>query len=631
MDSTALYNQITPLELRIDNGYITDGKRQFGRYEDGVISSVYGSKQVDISEGEVALSFIEMPPTLCVYVDGVETRFEGDKIPPGAGITQTPLFTSNDFEDIDLSDSTDFKDVEETVDEGIQNLSGTNLPTNLLEMQDSFERAYPKWREHMYHDELSEVDMIDMSYFGRPDIGFTSLTDKCTLACLRDFQSKLKAAACVGKKMPSKDYMEDCLTLQMSRHTRNPFREWVESLVWDGKSRLDTWFQTVFGGTAPALNPEEEAIYLKEVARAWFIGAIKRMYGAYQHDIVPVFISTQGAGKTKALKYTAGQDQWYTSTAVDISMPGGTEKFLEASRGRIIVELGEATQIRTKDVEKLKEFITKSEDQYRRPYARHETRSIRRFILAATSNLNTLFTDITGNRRFFPIKCDPNKQTAIFSVNDRSVGGYEVAQLWAEALYMFRSGVLPVLSQRGMKLAARMQEFNAKDNLAISMIDDWLDDKDNGFNEIGAKITKEQLIKLIYRATPTDTKFKEYDGNVNTWANGTKMWERTDKPFRIKGDESRKTHRGWIRVHAPGENIEPVTFNMVADVNDPELPKVKAKASFKKFLKYHPELKPGDFLPEGLAAEDIEGLKDAGLIYDIGTPSSPLLVISEFP
>lgn len=365
-------------------------------------------------------------------------------------------FLINDFSGMEFNDGTkvltfhaDGQDILLTGGH-IEDLKDTvqirEIPTTTASFDDIFEELFPDWRSQLYYDELNERDMMNLQMLGGENVEIP-IDDKIVALYHHRVEKRLIERGFFGKRMVSRETMDEVLAIRLFGNTRNHFREWVEGTEWtdeegnvhqgwDGIPRLSTYFQDVFGAEAPALTKKEEAEYLAGVAIAWFVGGITRAYRPNQLDVVPVLIGGQGAGKTRSLRYTAGDDRWFGSTAVDITAPGGVESFLDSARGKIVLEMGEATQLRTKDSEKLKQFISQDVDSMRKKYEKHNSDYPRHFILAATTNIENLFTDITGNRRYFPFLCDPHKQTAIWSVNDRSVDSYNIRQVWAEARYL---------------------------------------------------------------------------------------------------------------------------------------------------------------------------------------------------
>ena len=502
------------------------------------------------------------------------------------------------------------------------------MPKTLSALNREFDNIFPDSYEMLYYDELREKRMIDMTLLGDPEKGIIPLNDDILALYHLTFEERLEQMDYVGKGMPAHTTMDEILTVRIFRHRRNPFREWVESHEWDQKPRLRMWFRDYVGATAPALQTlageptSDELQYIGDVTEAWFMGAIARMYQPIQHDIVPVLIGGQGRGKGQALRFLAGDNSWFKSTSADVSKP---DRFLESIRGAVVVELSESRQIRTADNEALKTFISQPSDQLRRAYARYEDEYPRRFVMIATSNLSSVFTDLTGARRFFPMECNPKYASAEIPVDERGeTYQYEVEQLWAEALYLYRAGHKWNLSAKTKELAQRMQDFNSEENPGLIAIDEWLDDPANGYADKGSKVTREDIMVKIFMVDPTAPP-KEMETMYRAWRNGTRRWAKC-KPFFRDG----KTRRGFERMFVPGETIAAQTFNLVSGA-DP-VPAVRDPIRRIREVAREYGLSEDDPLPfEKIPLEDINDFMMEGFVVDYGTPTRPDYRVAYLP
>ena len=445
-----------------------------------------------------------------------------------------------------------------------QSTAPRKVPKTVKQLNDVLPLLYPDVETQLYYDALNEREMIDMRMLDRPNnaggYDIIPIDDKVLDLLQENIEAKLVDNNFEGTRMPSKDLIISVINIRTFDHQKNAFREWVQSLQWDGKPRVRRWLKDFFGATAPALSQLGlEEMYLEEVSQAWLLGAIARNFPVrdgtgvlvknIKHEIVPVLIGAQGIGKGTALRMTAGKDAWYVETTESVK---DTAKFLDGVRGHIIVELSETTQIRSADAETLKGFISKGTDQMRKPYGRYSADYPRHFIFAASTNLSTVFTDITGNRRFFPMYCDPAKATIEFSDN-RTKGQYDVEQMWAEALHLFNEGAEWKISPIVNELAGIMQEFSAVENSNVELIDGWLDDFSNGYTERGARVSKRLIMEKVFHLSDHDVIPKEAENAYRAWSNGTKSWVKIQAVTRIGG----KPDRGYERVLLPGE-IRPV-------------------------------------------------------------------------
>lgn len=424
--------------------------------------------------------------------------------------------------------------------------SDRRMPTTTATLNDVFEELFPTCGEDLFYDELKERDMMDMRMLGRSG-GVVPMSDSLLALYHDKVERRLYECGFTGR-LPVKSVMDEVLHIRIYGRKRNMFREWVESHAWDRKPRVRTWFKEMFGATAPPLLPLGEGYedtYLGDVSEAWFVGAVRRQYMETRHEIVPVLIGGQGIGKGLGLRYTAGSDEWYIDTSSDIKDP----KFMDGIRGRVVVEMSEATQFRNSDAEAMKGFISKSCDKTRKPYAAYDEDFPRHFVLVATTNLQTIFTDITGNRRYFPMYCDPSLATRPIDVS-RTRYQYEVEQVWAEALYLYKAGAPWYMTPRAQDLASKVQDYATAENEGVSAIDRWLDDPMNGLCNIGAHITKQSIVSDFFGMDPKKPLPSEQKAQIRAWENGTVMWRKSDKP--IWDSVSRRSVRAYVRIAAPG-------------------------------------------------------------------------------
>lgn len=486
------------------------------------------------------------------------------------------------------------------------------MPKAVSELSDVMTELYPDLKDKVYYDVLEERLVFDMSLFDRPDLGTLVQSDAVMGMYNINIEHKLRQHGFEGKTFPSKENKELVLSSLELDNQRNLFREWVESHEWDGVPRLRTWFQDTFGATAPPLQETgEEDQYLGDVSEAWFLGGIRRMYKECKHEIVPVLISPQGIGKGQAIKYTAGKDCWYRETVADLDKP---DKFLDTIRGGVVVELGESKAIKSSDHDTLKSFISKTNDQYRKPYARFDNKYPRHFIFIATSNSDSIFTDVTGNRRFFPMYLDPKRAKRKFS-EGRSVGQYDVEQVWAEALYLYNQHHMWYVEKDCKRMAKIMQSFATVENTGVEMINSWLD---KNKPELGSRTSRKEIMYNVFNITDFDLAPKDVRSAFNAWSNsGSSAWKKVGS-IRIRGFDDGRPQKGYERVLRVGEIPEENTLLMVSDddieeeenLNDPY-------TLFRKLAKEQNIRDAGDDIDISmLTGEQLELLLNEGLIYE---------------
>ena len=364
MDAKLLKEQIAVLGLTLKSrGVITDGMAEYGMISGDELVSTRGVRvkieKIDHLEYNESFGVMKV-----VLSDESSKDFDAGFMDKGM-VKETlskprtpPSLTSRSR----AQPSPAPRSVNDPSSAGLMKCPKTTSSLNAL-----FEAIYPDWSEQMYYDELSESEVIDMAMLDKSEMGLRHVDDNIMALYHENIEVRLKSMGFDVSRPPGVSVKDEVFMIRMMSNTRNIFREWVEGLEWDGEHRIDTLFTKLFGGTSVILEGEDDARYLAAVARAWLLGAIARMYKPTQHDIVPIFIGGQGAGKTRALKYLAGRDEWYRSTSMQMSAKE-LPRFLDSVRGGIIVELGEATQLENTSPEMVKQFISQDSDHIRKAY-----------------------------------------------------------------------------------------------------------------------------------------------------------------------------------------------------------------------------------------------------------------------
>jgi len=128
-----------------------------------------------------------------------------------------------------------------------------------------------------------------------------------------------------------------------------------------------------------------------------------------------------------ALKLIAGE-RWFTEIH---EAPVKTDFFLKL-QGVLIAEIPEMDAFSKKgNSDIVKGILSITSDRFRAPYARHMQDHPRQCFFVGTTNEDTYLTDVTGARRFWPIKCGQIRHDFIIDARE---------QLFAEAAARYRTG-----------------------------------------------------------------------------------------------------------------------------------------------------------------------------------------------
>lgn len=170
--------------------------------------------------------------------------------------------------------------------------------------------------------------------------------------------------------------------------------DYLRSLIWDGKERLDSWLMHTVGA------PDD--IYHRAVASNWLKGAVKRVIEpGCKFDYVLVLEGPQGSKKSTCLSVLAG-----SLGHVETTMGTENKDFYMQFAGKMFVEFSEGETLSRTEVKRMKAIITTQVDKYRPPYERGSQDFPRRCVFAMTTNQEEYLKDETGNRRWLPVKLE---------------------------------------------------------------------------------------------------------------------------------------------------------------------------------------------------------------------------------
>lgn len=244
----------------------------------------------------------------------------------------------------------------------------------------------------------------------------------------------------------------------------HPVREYLRSLKWDGTSRLNLWLHTYFGA--------EPLPYHELVGSKWIISAVARaMKPGEKVDCMLILEGRQGLGKGRSLAALMPKTAWLST---DVKEFGSLES-ARSLAGRWIIESAELEGLRGKQGNKpigedAKAFLSRDIDIYRAPYGRRTQDHPRQCIFAGTTNQAESLTDITGNRRFWPVACQQARPDEL--IRDRD-------QLWAEALHRYQQGEKWWLeTSEDQAVAAEQQEARVEGDPLEEKIAAYLEGKD---------------------------------------------------------------------------------------------------------------------------------------------------------
>ena len=222
----------------------------------------------------------------------------------------------------------------------------------------------------------------------------------------------------------SSQKVDDALALEFEKKKFHPIVEYLKKLTWDGCKRIDTLLIDYFGA--------KDNAYSRAALRKMLCAAVARVFEpGIKFDTALILVGPQETYKSTFIK-KLGKD-WFSDTFTTVQ---GKESF-EQLQGAWIIEMAELSGLKKAEVETIKHFISKREDQFRPAYGRVVETYRRQCVFFGTTNKDDFLRDPTGNRRFLPIDVRP--EFANKSVPE-DLTEIEIDQIWAEAYDLYKKG-----------------------------------------------------------------------------------------------------------------------------------------------------------------------------------------------
>lgn len=330
-------------------------------------------------------------------------------------------------------------------------------------------------------------------------------------------------------KLFSAPKLDDAVRIKFQQHQYHPIRDLIESIEWDGVTRIESLLIKWLGA--------EDTAYSREVSRLIFAGGINRIYNpGCKFDEMPVLIGKrQGEGKSTFIRWLAVRDEFYREvTEID------GQRGIEALQGAWICEMSELLALkRAKEVEAVKSYVSRQVDTYRQPFDRRTSSHKRQCIFIGTTNNMEFLTDKTGNRRYLPVIC--NSRGRDLYDNEHRIKS-DIMQCWAEALVLYRDGKMrPSARPELINVIRNKQSEAVEDDYRVGMIEKYLEGK----NEVCIMELWEYALGEYYKPTKRDS------NEIGLIMQSFEDWEKCSK---TKRTDKYGPQRVWARAGTACEN-----------------------------------------------------------------------------
>lgn len=202
----------------------------------------------------------------------------------------------------------------------------------------------------------------------------------------------------------------------------DPYKEFLTKLpLWDGNDHINALADTV---------STDNNLFWRWCLKKWLVGFVGSLADEKTvNQIAIIFCGMQGIGKSRWFLSILPPElrKYYSSGFLD---PKEKETLVQLSE-LCLFNMDEVENLKPRNVEAVKELITKPSMYLRRAYTTHSQNYPRRCSFCGTANGINILHDITGNRRFL---CQN-----VLGV-DYKLENIDLYQVYAQAYQLYRTG-----------------------------------------------------------------------------------------------------------------------------------------------------------------------------------------------
>lgn len=269
-----------------------------------------------------------------------------------------------------------------------------------------------------------------------------------------------------GVLLENDKYIYELAYLYAEKNTFSPIEDYLNQCI---AKHPDTDYKQIFRDLNEKVlhidSDSIEGVYLPKT----LVGAVKRILEpGCQFDNVLIIKGKQGYFKTSLFRELASSDYF---DSINLSY---NKDDLMICHSKWILELGECEEaIKPYTMNKLKAFITKQNDTYRKPYDKSPITVHRQFILVGTTNKDEFLADTTGNRRFWCMEVT-EKIDIEWVKQNRDL-------IWAAAVQAYQDNYATYLNETEQNLSNVINSKYQESDIWESDIENWVSKQTDPF------------------------------------------------------------------------------------------------------------------------------------------------------
>ena len=297
----------------------------------------------------------------------------------------------------------------------------------------------------------------------------------------------------------------------------DPYQLFLDSLpLWDGHDHI--------ADLAATVKTSNDKYWLWSLQK-WLVGFVGSLAAEeVVNQIAIIFCGGQGIGKSTWFRNLLPPELRKYLSAGFLN-PKDKETLIQLSELCLYI-MDEVENLKPRNVEAIKELITKATMYLRRAYTTLSQNYVRRCSFCGTANGTNILHDITGNRRFL---CHEVVEL------DYQLKGINLYQVYAQALHMYKNKFRFWLNAQE-QIAVEQQNalFRAK-SIEEELIDTYLEPCKDG--DAGSRRVQSHQIQLELQTKASCGKLNHIvigkilsaKGFAHIKSNGISMWVVTDK------------------------------------------------------------------------------------------------------